>query len=126
MTYVDAFVLVVPKNKTGEYQKIARMAGKVWMKHGALSYKECIGDDLHPDMQGHKMLTFPQLTKLKKDEAVWYSFITYKNKGHRNKVNKAVMEEFKKNAKEHEDMMKDMQFDMKRMSYGGFKAVVDF
>ena len=106
------------------YQKIRPT--NIRMKHGALSYKECIGDDLNPDMQGHKMLTFPKLTKLKKDEAVWYSFIIYKNKVHRNKVNKAVMEEFKKNAKEHEDMMKDMPFDMKRLSYAGFKAIVDF
>lgn len=66
MTYVDAFVLVIPENKIKDYEKMARMAGKIWMKHGALSYKECIGDDLHPDMGKNKILTFPKLTKLKK------------------------------------------------------------
>lgn len=121
MTYVDGFVLVVKKSKIAAYKKMAKDAGKVWKKHGALAYKECIGKDLHPKFV---TLTFPKLIKAKSDETVWFSFITYRSKAHRDKVNAAVMKFFEK--KYGEDAHKDMPFDMKRMSYGGFEAVVDF
>lgn len=120
MTYVDGFVFVVPRKNFDKYTKMAREAGKIWRKHGALAYKECIGSDLRPPMTS---LTFPKLTKLKKGETVWFSFIVYKSKAHRDAVNKKVMKIFEEKYTEKE--MHDMPFDMKRMSYGGFKAVVD-
>ncbi len=124
-TYIDAFVLVVPKKKVAEYKKISRDAGKIWMKYGALAYKECIGDDLHPDMQGSPFLPFPKMTKLKPHETVWFSYIEYKSKTHRNTVNKKVMQEMEKQHKNDPDHMKNMPFDMKRFAYGGFKVEVD-
>lgn len=120
MTYVDGFVFVVSKKKIPAYLKMARDAGKMWRKHGALSYKECKGDDMHPKMIS---LTFPKLTKLKAGETVWFSFITYKSKAHRDAVNKRVMKEMEKKYSEKD--YQNMPFDMKRMSYGGFKALVD-
>lgn len=124
MSYVDGFVLVVPKKNRKAYQKMANMGGKIWKKHGALQYFECIGDDLNPNMKGMKALNFPQLTKQKKGEDVWYSFIIYKSKKHRDEVNKKVMAEMMKDKNMHKDMK--MPFDMNRMSYGGFKTEVEF
>src|SRR3989344_7581506 len=123
MKYVDGFVLVVPKNKTREYKKMAEIGSKVWRKHGALEYYECMGDDLNPNMGGMKALNFPKMTKLKKGEIVWFSFIVFKSKAHRNKVNARVM----KDSLMNEDAWKDkpMPFDMKKLAYGGFKAIVE-
>lgn len=120
--YVDGFVLVVPKNKTAEYRKMAREGAKMWKKFGALEYKECMGDDLRPDMMGGPGLSFIDLAKPKEDETVWFSFITYKSRAHRDKVNKKVMEEMDKMEKKYKDM--PMPFDTKRMAYGGFKVIV--
>lgn len=120
--YVDGFVLVVPKNKLGVYRKMARGGCKVWMKYGALDYKECVGDDLYPDMGGMSALAFPKMVKAKKNETVWFSYVTYRSRTHRDQVNKKVMAEMYKNAKKSKDM--PMPFDMKRMAYGGFKVVV--
>jgi len=104
---------------------MAKEGGKVWMKHGALSYYECIGEDLEiKGMDGKVGLTFPKLTKLKKGEAVWYSFITYKSRKHRDQVNAKVMKEMMKCTEKHKDMK--MPFDMKRMAYGGFTVAVGF
>jgi uncharacterized protein YbaA (DUF1428 family) len=122
-SYVDGYVLVVPKKNFNKYKKMASDAGKIWKKFGALEYIECIGDDLNPDMGGMKSYNFQKMTKLKKNENVWFSFIIYKNKKHRDSVNKKVTNYFKKkypDSKHH-----DMPFDMKRMAYGGFKAVVE-
>ena len=119
--YVDGFVLVVPKKNTAVYEKMARAAGKVWIKYGALDYKECMCDDLHPSM-GEPILTFPKLTKLKKGEAVWFSYITYASRAHRDQVNKKVMAEMKKQSEKYKNM--PMPFDVKRMAYGGFKVMV--
>src|SRR3989344_6535104 len=91
--YVDGFVLVVPKKKVEEYRKMAEGGKKMWMKYGALDYKECIGDDLNPNMGGMKGLTFTKMVKLKKGETVWFSYITYKSRAHRDQVNKKVMAE---------------------------------
>jgi uncharacterized protein YbaA (DUF1428 family) len=125
MKYVDGFVLVVPKKNRKKYIKMANDAGKIWKKHGALGYFECVGNELSPDMQGMKMMGFEKLTKLKKDDEVWFSFIIYKNKKHRNIVNRKVMEEMKKSMEKNPEKMKDMPWDMKRFSWGGFDVRVE-
>ncbi|MCC6564071.1 DUF1428 domain-containing protein, partial [Candidatus Uhrbacteria bacterium] len=92
--YVDGFVLVVPKKNAKAYKKMATEGARMWKKFGALEYFECMGDDLFPKgMGGVKALTFPKMTKMKKDETVWFSFIVYKSKKHRDQVNKKVMAE---------------------------------
>lgn len=121
MKYVDGFVLVVPKKKLAAYRKMAQVAGKVWKKHGALDYKECVGDDLNPNTGGMKVLTFPKLAKPRKGETVVFSYIVYKSKAHRNGVIAKVMKEMQKMCPESTPM----PFDPKRMAYGGFKVLVD-
>lgn len=118
-TYVDGFVLVVPKNKVSDYEKMAKEASQMWKKCGALGYKECIIDDPSPKMV---VLTFPKMIKIKKGETVWFSYITYKSRAHRDQVNKKVMAMMDKKAEKYKDI--PMPFDMKRMAYGGFKVVV--
>jgi uncharacterized protein YbaA (DUF1428 family) len=115
MTYIDGFVIPVAKSKVAAYRKMATLGKKIWMKYGALQYIEAVGDDL--DVKWG--LSFPKGIKAKKGETVFFSFIVYKNKAHRNKVNAAVM-----NDPAMKSPPKDMPFDMKRMMYGGFKAVV--
>ena len=116
--YVDGFVLVIPKRNTAKYKKMASEACDVWMKFGALDYKECIIDDAKPKFV---TLTFAKLTKIKPSDAVWFSFITFKSRKHRDLVNKNVMAFFeKKYAKNN----MEMPFDMKKFSYAGFKVVV--
>ncbi|MFZ2190349.1 MAG: DUF1428 domain-containing protein [Candidatus Magasanikiibacteriota bacterium] len=123
-TYIDGFVLVVPKKNFADYRKMAREGAKMWLKYGALDYKECVGDDMLPNMGGMTpSLTFPKIVKAKEDEAVWFSFIVYKSKTHRNQVNKKVMAEMSKNEEKYKDM--PMPFDIKRFAYGGFEVVVD-
>jgi len=119
--YVDGFVIVIPKKNRAEYKKMAALGKKLWMKLGALDYKECVGDDLNPDMGGMKMRTFTKLAGAKEDEEVWFSFITYKSKKDRDTINKKVMVEMDKAMKGKE--MK-MPFEMKKMSMGGFKVEV--
>ncbi|TSC84275.1 MAG: hypothetical protein G01um101413_570 [Parcubacteria group bacterium Gr01-1014_13] len=119
--YVDGFVLVVPKKKVAAYRKMAQEGSRIWKKYGALEYKECVGDDLSPNMGGMPALTFPKMIKLKKGETVWFSFVTYKSRAHRDQVNKKVMAEMDKKYKD----APPMPFDMKRMAYGGFKVIVD-
>jgi uncharacterized protein YbaA (DUF1428 family) len=123
MRYVDGYILVVPEENLDEYRKIAAKAGKIWVKHGALDYLECIGDDMEPDMGGMKIKTFPQLTKQKPGELILYSFIIYKSKAHRDSVNKKVMKDPYMSPDNQKDM--EMPFDIKKMTYGGFKAIVD-
>ena len=101
--YVDGFVLVIPKKNLDAYRKMAQQGAKMWMKHGALDYKECVGDDLSPNMGGMKVLTFTKMTKARKDETVWFSYITYKSRAHRDQVNKKVMAQMDKDAKKHKD-----------------------
>jgi uncharacterized protein YbaA (DUF1428 family) len=117
MAYVDGFVLVVPKKKLPAYVAIAKIAAKVWMKHGALDYRECVGDD----METNCGLPFPKLAKAKKGEVVVFSWISYKSKKQRDAVNKKVM----KDPRILEMMGVPMPFDMKRLSHGGFDVVVD-
>ncbi len=117
MKYVDGFVLVVPKKNLPAYVRMARTAGVVWRKLGALDYKECIGDDLNIKMG----LPFPRVMKTKPSETVVFSYIVYKSRAHRDRVNAAVM----KDPRIVEACNpKKMPFDVKRMAYGGFKVVV--
>lgn len=121
--YVDGFVIAVPKNKTAAYRKMAEEGKRIWLKAGALDYKECIGDDLNIKGQaGMEHWPFPKMAKTKKNETVWFSFIVYKSRAHRDAVNKKVMAEMNKRYPEQTDM--DMPFEMNRMAYGGFKVVV--
>ena len=122
-TYVDGFLLVVPKNKVAQYKKMAAVGKKVWMKHGALDYKECVGDDIRPKGQGGmKPLSFADAAKAKMGETVWFSFIVFKSKKHRDQVNKKVMSDPLMNDPAWNE--KDMPVDMKRFYYGGFKVEV--
>ena len=122
--YVDAFVLIVPKDKAEEYRKMAEMGRDSWMKHGALSYFECSGDDLVAmEMGEEKARSFPELTGAQVDEAVWFSFITFESKEHRDKVNAEVMKEMGEQMKDFDQAQ--MPVDMKRMAYGGFKVEVE-
>ncbi len=115
--YVDGFVVPVPKKNVQAYRRIAQKAGKVWRSHGALEYIECAGDDVKPG----KLTSFPQSVKLKPNETVVFSWIVYKSRAHRDRVNAKVMKDPRL-----ADMMnpKSMPFDAKRMIYGGFKTFV--
>jgi uncharacterized protein YbaA (DUF1428 family) len=122
--YVDGFVLVVPKDKTEEYKKMAEDGRNMWMKFGALEYYECRGVDLVPqEMGGEKARAFTEMARAKTDETVWFSFIVFKSKEHRDQVNKKVMAEMNEQMKDQKDMQ--MPFDMKRMAYGGFQVEVE-
>jgi uncharacterized protein YbaA (DUF1428 family) len=115
--YVDGFVVPVPKKKLDEYRRIAQKAGKVWLEHGALEFSENVADDVKPG----KVTSFPQAVKLKPGEVVVFSYITYKSRAQRDRVNKKVMADPRL-----KDMMdpKSMPFDAKRMFWGGFKVLV--
>lgn len=115
--YVDGFVLPVPKKNLQKYLKMARLGSKVWKDHGALDYFECAADDVKPG----KYTSFPQSVKLKKGETVFFSWITYKSRKHRDAVMKKVMSDPRLN--EFMDPKK-MPFDGKRMFWGGFKTMV--
>lgn len=118
MNYVDGFVLAVPTANIAEYRKMARKAGKVWREHGALEYRECIADDVKPG----KLTSFPQSVKLKADETVFFSWIVYKSRKDRDRINKKVMADPR--LKEMMDP-KSLPFDGKRMIWGGFKVFLD-
>jgi alkaline phosphatase len=117
--YVDGFVIPIPVQNTAAYKKMAREASRVWKKYGALDYKECIIEDEAPQFVANP---FAKMAKTKPGETVWFSFIVFKSKAHRNAVNKKVMAYFSK--KYEGDMGKSMPFDMKRFAYGGFKVMV--
>ncbi len=125
MSYVDGFVLSVPKKNIKAYRKMAAEGAKMWMKAGALQYFECVGDDLNiKPMGGMKTMNFLQMAKAKKNETVFFSFIIFKSRAHRDAVNKKVMAGMEEHYSKHKDVPV-MPFDMKRMAYGGFKAVVE-
>ena len=111
MKYVDGFVLVVKKDQVDNYRQMAVQGRNVWMKHGALAYFECMGNELTNEMTGPDTLTFPKLTNLSESETVWFSFIVFKSKEHRDEVN------------QWKD--KPLPFDMTRMAVGGFSAEVE-
>jgi alkaline phosphatase len=100
---------------------MAKDASKIWKKCGALSYYECMGDDLTAPVP---MLSFAKLAKAKETDTVWFSFITFKSRAHRDQVNKKLMAHWEKDAAKNPDKHKDMPFDMRKMAYGGFKVVV--
>lgn len=118
MRYVDGFVLAVPKKNLAAYVRMAQKAGQVWLEHGALEYRECVGDDLNVNMG----LPFPRLAKVKPGETVVFSWIVYKSRAHRDRVNAKVMKDPRLKGLCDE---KSMPFDMKRMSFGGFKVAVE-
>ncbi len=118
MKYVDGFVVPVPRKNVQAYRRMARKAGKIWKELGALDYIECVGDDVKPG----KLTSFPQSVKLKPDEVVVFSWIVYKSRAHRDRVNKKVIADPRLAS-----MMdpKTIPFDSKRMIYGGFKTLVE-
>lgn len=118
-SYVDGYVLVVKIKDLAAYKKMAQMGKKVWLKYGALDYKECVLDDAKPK---HVILTFSKMTKQKVNEIVIFSYVAFKSKAHRNAVNAKVMKDPMMNDPKYQDM--PMPFDMKRMSYAGFKVIV--
>ena len=118
MSYVDGFVLVVPKKKIDTYKKMARKAGKIWREHGALDYRECVGDDLKVKFG----MPFTKLTKTKPTETVVFSYIVYKSRKQRDSINKKVMADPRLAGMDP----KKMPFDGKRMMWGGFKGIVEF
>jgi uncharacterized protein YbaA (DUF1428 family) len=126
MSYVDGYVLPVAKNKVKAYKKMAYEAGKIWMKYGALQYLECVGDDLRPHVGGGmKTVKFQTLAKAKSNETVFFSFIVYKSRKHRDMVNAKVMKDMEKamNDPKYKNMV--MPFDPRRIAFGGFKALVE-
>ena len=116
--YVDGFVVPVPKRKLAAYRAMSRKAGKVWREHGALEFVECMADDVKPG----KRTSFPRSVKLKAGETVFFSYIVYKSRADRDRVNKKAMKDKRVAA-----MMdpKTLPFDAKRMIWGGFKVVID-
>jgi uncharacterized protein YbaA (DUF1428 family) len=122
--YVDGFVLVVPKGKEADYQKMAEEGRDMWMKHGALQYFECRGDDLkQQEMGDEKSRAFAEMAGTSDDENVWFSFIIFSSKQHRDEVNKKVMDEMNEKYKDQTDFV--MPTDMKKMAYGGFEVAVE-
>jgi uncharacterized protein YbaA (DUF1428 family) len=118
MAYVDGFLLAVPKKNLQAYRRMSQKAGKIWKEHGALEYRECVGDDLKVKFG----LPFPKMMKLKAGEMPVFSWIVYKSKVHRDSVNAKVMKDPRMNTMGD---IKSMPFDLKRMAYGGFKVFVD-
>ena len=118
MKCVDGYVLPVPKKNLPVYRRMAEEAGKVWREHGALEFRECVGDDL----KTKKIKSFPSMVKPKRGETVVFSWIVFKSRAHRDAVNAKVMKD-PRLAKMMD--MKAMPFDSKRMVYGGFNVMVD-
>ena len=114
--YVDGFVIPIPKKNIEAYRRMARQASKIWREHGAVQYYECVGDDLNIK----KVLPFPRMAKLKSGETVVFSWIVYRSRAHRDRVNAKVM----KDARIAKMMTTMPPFDVKRMAYGGFKVMV--
>jgi uncharacterized protein YbaA (DUF1428 family) len=117
MSYVDGFVLPVPRKKLAAYRKMALKSGKIWKEHGALDYVEAVADDVKPG----KWTSFPQSVKLKKGEVVIFSYAVYKSRKARDRVIAKVMKDPR--LQEYMDPKK-MPFDGKRMFWGGFKPIV--
>lgn len=115
--YVDGFVVPIPKSKVDEYKKMARLGKKLWLEHGALDYQELVADDVPYG----KVTSFPRAVDRKNSETVVFSWITFKSRAHRDKVNEKVMSDPR--MTEGWDM-ENMPFDMSRMIYGGFKSLV--
>lgn len=115
--YVDGFLLPVARRRLGAYRALARKSGKIWMEYGALAYFECVGDDMKSFGA-----PFPKAAKAKSGEVVVFSYIVYRSKAHRDRVNAKIMKDPRLAS-----MCggKDMPFDVKRMCYGGFRVLVE-
>lgn len=121
--YVDGFVFPVTKKNVKAYKKMAEWGARTWMKYGALAYYECMGDDLAVKAQGGmKPRSFKDLAKAKSGETVWFSFIVFRDKKHRDTVNKKVMAQMNEEADKWKDFV--MPMDGNKMAYGGFKVIV--
>ncbi len=118
MSYVDGFVLPVPTKNLDAYREMAKKASKIWREHGALEYRECVGDDLDVKFG----VPFTRQMKAKPGETIVFAWIVYKSKAHRNSVNAKVMKDPR--ITEMCPDPKNMPFDCKRMLYGGFKTIV--
>jgi uncharacterized protein YbaA (DUF1428 family) len=118
VSYIDGFVIPVPKKNVATYRRIASRAGRIWMEHGALQYIEAVGDDLKTSYG----LPFPRLTRLKPGEIVLFSFVVYRSRAQRDRVNKKIMSD----PRILRMMEKGMPFDERRMSHGGFRSIVAF
>jgi len=125
MAYVDGFVIPIKKKNLNAYRKMALLGAKAWMKHGALQYWECVGEDLKATdpSSGKKTAPFVKKFALKPADTVLFSWIVFRNKAHRNKVNAKVMSEMNEKMKDFD--MKDMPFDMKKVLYAGFKPIIE-
>lgn len=122
--YVDGFVLVIPKGKEAPYEEMAKQGRDSWMKHGALQYFECRGEDLKQQEMGDmKSRAFKEMTGAGDDENVWFSFIVFESKKHRDEVNAKVMKEMGEEYDEATDF--EMPNDMTKMAYAGFEVVVE-
>jgi uncharacterized protein YbaA (DUF1428 family) len=122
--YIDGFVLVVPKGKESEYQKMAEMGRDSWMRHGALQYFESRGEDLkQQEMGDQKSRAFAEMAGATSEENVWFSFIVFNSKEHRDEVNKKVIAEMDEAFSDQTDF--EMPNDMKKMAYGGFEVAVE-
>jgi uncharacterized protein YbaA (DUF1428 family) len=122
--YVDGFVLVVPRGKEAEYQKMAEEGRDSWMKHGALQYFECRGDDLKQQEMGEqKSRAFADMASAGSDDNVWFSFIVFESRAHRDEVNAKVMAEMDEEYAEQTSF--EMPNDMQKMAYGGFEVAVE-
>ena len=117
MRYVDGYVVPVPKKNVQAYRRLALKAGKIWREYGALEFRECVGDDLH--VKG--MAPFSRSVRLRPGETVMFSWVVFKSRAHRDRVNAKVMKDPRLAAMDP----KAMPFDAKRMLYGGFKVLVD-
>jgi uncharacterized protein YbaA (DUF1428 family) len=115
MAYVDGFVLPVPRKNLTAYRKLARKAGPIWLEHGALEYRECVGEDLDVKMG----MPFPRQLRLKRGETVVFSWIVYRSRADRDRVNARVMKDPRITS-----MPGEMPFDTGRMLYGGFETLV--
>jgi uncharacterized protein YbaA (DUF1428 family) len=116
MPYVDGFVLPLPRKNLKVYRRMAAGAARIWLDHGALEFRECVGDDLA--IKG--VVPFPRLARVKRGETVMFSWIVYRSRAHRDRVNAKVMKDPRMAS-----MSQTMPFDVKRMAYGGFKVLVD-
>lgn len=122
MSYVDGYVLPIPRKKLAAYRRMAKDAGKVWMKNGALQYVEAAADDVKPG----KWTSFPQAVKLKRGELVVFAFVVYRSRADRDRVNRKVMKVMESDPRWKKYMdPKKMPFDGKRMFFGGFKPIVE-
>lgn len=119
--YVDGYVVPVAKDKLDAYIEMASDAGRIWMKHGALAYYECVGEDLSPDVGGMEMDNFAKRFELSENETAVFAFVIYESREHRDEVNGKVMNDPEMSPENHP---KEIPFEVKRMLFGGFKTIV--